>query len=104
MKITKTILIILLLMSFVFMRSLVHAQEVPSVKSNTPPQGTNSASVDDLVAVAMRTHTKKAWLAALYREIENDPNIDEEMGSGVIVSPKYFIAVGIGGVVTVFAL
>lgn len=35
---------------------------------------------NDLVAVALRTHTKEAWQAALYQEIEADSNIDAEMG------------------------
>ena len=48
----------------------------------------SSAATNDLVAVALRTHTKEAWQAALYHDIEADPNIDAEMG----VNPTSAIA------------
>jgi hypothetical protein len=40
---------------------------------------TNGAGTNDLVAIALKKHTKKAWQNALYKEIETDPDIKEEM-------------------------
>jgi hypothetical protein len=46
-------------------------------QSSKPPSHSNT---NDLVAVALRTNTREAWLNALYQDINADPNIDEEMG------------------------
>jgi hypothetical protein len=40
---------------------------------------TNGAATNDLLATALKTHTKQAWLNELHQEIQNDPNIDAEM-------------------------
>ncbi len=46
----------------------------------TTNQVQSSVATIDLVAVALQTHTKEAWQAALNHEIEAEPNIDAEMG------------------------
>lgn len=48
------------------------------VQNSQPPSQSNT---NELVAIALKTHTREAWLNVLYQEIEADPNIDEEMGA-----------------------
>lgn len=40
---------------------------------------TNETGTNDLLAIALKTHTKQAWLNELYHQIESDPDINEEL-------------------------
>ncbi len=45
----------------------------------TNPAATNETGTNDLLAIALKTHTKQAWLNELYHQIESDPDINEEL-------------------------
>lgn len=46
--------------------------------------GTNT-DTNDLVAIALRTHTKEAWQAVLYQAIDNSSNTKAETGTSLLL-------------------